>query len=129
VWGYICSIYKRTLKCIKYIVLKFTPSTALFHLPPLIPGTVSAGIIFVFTYMCIHYLQLMHLPVPSPPQLSPLPPVSTSISLLLPAEPVLPISLLLPAEPVLPSCSQILQQKKQVGNPKLDVPTVEEPIK
>jgi hypothetical protein len=47
---------------IKYIILEFTPSIALLHTSPspLIPGTVSMGIISAFTYMFIHYL-LLHL--------------------------------------------------------------------
>jgi hypothetical protein len=35
-----------------------------FNSLPLIPGTVSTGIIFAFTYMCIRYLCCIHLPTP-----------------------------------------------------------------
>jgi hypothetical protein len=48
----------------KFIILEFTPSTALFHPPTQIPGTVSADIIFAFAYMCIHYLHCIHPPIP-----------------------------------------------------------------
>jgi hypothetical protein len=41
-------------------------STALFHPPLLIPGTVSTGIIFALTYMCVHYLRHIHPPTPFP---------------------------------------------------------------
>jgi hypothetical protein len=51
-------------------------SSALLHTPPLIPGTVSTGIIFAFTYMCMHYLHHIHPPIPFPAT-SPLPRVST----------------------------------------------------
>jgi hypothetical protein len=66
------------LQYIKYFILEFIPSTALFHPPPLTLGTVSIGIIFAFTYMDIHDLYHIHpptpfsvtaslLPVPNPP--------------------------------------------------------------
>jgi hypothetical protein len=43
---------QKFLQWIKYIILKFTPSTALlYYLSPSIPGIVSTGIIFAFTYM------------------------------------------------------------------------------
>jgi hypothetical protein len=49
--------YLRTfLQCIICILFEFTPSTALFHPPSWIPGTVSTAIIFAFTYMCIRCL-------------------------------------------------------------------------
>jgi hypothetical protein len=35
-------------------------------LSPQIPGTVSIGIIFAFTYMCTHYLYHIHPPIPFP---------------------------------------------------------------
>jgi hypothetical protein len=35
--------------------LVFTPSTSLLHCPSPIPGVVSTGIIFAFTYMCTHF--------------------------------------------------------------------------
>jgi hypothetical protein len=47
---------QRFLQCIKYIILEFIPSTTLLYLPPPIPGMVSTGIIFAFTYMCTHFL-------------------------------------------------------------------------
>jgi hypothetical protein len=50
--------------------------------PPLIPGAVSKGTIFAFTYMCIHSLYHIH-----------------------------PSTALPPAEPVLPSCYPILEKK------------------
>jgi hypothetical protein len=67
---------------------EFTPSTALFLPPPLIPGTVSAGIIFAFTYMCVHYLCHIHPPAPFP-----VPPAPR-------------------AEPAPPSCYPMLYKKK-----------------
>jgi hypothetical protein len=49
---------QRFLKCIKFIILEFTPSAALFD--PLLPspdsGAVSTGISFAFTCMSIYYL-------------------------------------------------------------------------
>jgi hypothetical protein len=44
------------LQCNKYIISEFTPSTALRS--PLIPGTISAGIIFAFSYMYTHYFSV-----------------------------------------------------------------------
>jgi hypothetical protein len=38
-------------------LLSFIPS-------PLIPGTVSTGIIFAFTYMCAHFFCHIHPPIP-----------------------------------------------------------------
>jgi hypothetical protein len=35
---------QKFLQCIKYIILKFIPSAALFHPLSLIPGTVSTGL-------------------------------------------------------------------------------------
>jgi hypothetical protein len=35
-------------------------------LPPPIPETVSAGIIFAFTYMCTHFLHHVHPPISFP---------------------------------------------------------------
>jgi hypothetical protein len=34
--------------------------------PPPIPGTVSTGLIFPFTYMCTQYLHHIHPPTPFP---------------------------------------------------------------
>jgi hypothetical protein len=70
---------QRFLKCIKYIIFEFTPSTAFFHPLLLIPGTVSTGIIFAFTYMCMHYLHHIHPPTPFPATI-PCPPVPTAPS-------------------------------------------------
>jgi hypothetical protein len=50
---------QKFLQCIKYIIFEFAPYAALFqnpHPPPRYPRRVSTGIIFAFTYMCIHYL-------------------------------------------------------------------------
>jgi hypothetical protein len=58
------SIYKGSYNVIKYIILEFIPSTALFDTPSLILGTVSTGIIFAVTYMCIYYLLHIHPPIP-----------------------------------------------------------------
>jgi hypothetical protein len=44
---------------------------------PLFAGPVSTGIIFAFTYMCIHYLHHIHPPTLFPTT-SPLPPVPTT---------------------------------------------------
>jgi hypothetical protein len=54
--------------------------------PPLIPGTDSTGIIFAFTYMCLHCLHYIRPPTPSPkaPHTSfPGRPVRSSYSLIL----------------------------------------------
>jgi hypothetical protein len=45
---------------------------------PLIPGIVSAGLIFPFTDMCTQYLHCVHLPIPFPHSL--LPPTGTNAS-------------------------------------------------
>jgi hypothetical protein len=49
------------LQCNKFIILQFTPSTALFYCPFPIPGMVSSGIIFVFTYKCTHFCTILTL--------------------------------------------------------------------
>jgi hypothetical protein len=60
------------------------PSIALFYPSPPVPGTVSTGIVFTFTYMCTHYFHHIHPPTPLPPHTPSL------------------------AEPILPSYSLIL---------------------
>jgi hypothetical protein len=53
---------QKFLQCNKYLVFEFTPSAAVFHYLPLIPETVSTGVIFAFICMCIHYLDHFFLP-------------------------------------------------------------------
>jgi hypothetical protein len=72
-WGYID--LQKFLQCIKNIILELTLSAALVQ-PP-IPGTVSTGIIFAFTFICIHYCHL-----PPTTILLPLPLGSTCSTLL-----------------------------------------------
>jgi hypothetical protein len=71
-WGYRWHL-QRSLHCINYIILEFTPSTAPLYPPhpALIHGTVSTSIIFVFTYMCTHFCTVFTLPpcALSPPPL------------------------------------------------------------
>jgi hypothetical protein len=52
---------QKFLQCIKYMILKFTPSAAVFQSPIPILRTVSTGIIFAFIYICRHYLHT-HIP-------------------------------------------------------------------
>jgi hypothetical protein len=69
---------ERFLQCFKYIILGFTPSTALLYSPPpIIPRIVSTGIIFAFTYMCTHFLHGIYPPTPFPHHLPP--PTGTNI--------------------------------------------------
>jgi hypothetical protein len=52
------SICKRSCSVSNISYLNSPPLLLSFIPPPLFPGTVSTGIIFAFTYMCIHYLYL-----------------------------------------------------------------------
>jgi hypothetical protein len=58
--GYIVHLQK-FLQSIKYIITGFIPSPALLYSP--IPGIISTGIIFAFTYMCTQYLHHIHPPM------------------------------------------------------------------
>jgi hypothetical protein len=76
VWVH-CSIYKGPYNVSNTSYwnspLHYSPPST----PPLISGTVSAGIIFTFTYMCIHCLHHIHPPTPFPtplPHTSAIPP-------------------------------------------------------
>jgi hypothetical protein len=62
-WGYTVA-FSNVLIMYQIYHTWIYPSTALFHPPPLIPGIVSTGIIFAFTYMCIHYLHCIYPPIP-----------------------------------------------------------------
>jgi hypothetical protein len=59
---------QRFLQCIRYIIHEFTPSTALFHPFPLIPGQFQQGS-FSHLYTCIYIICaiLIFLPFPLPP--------------------------------------------------------------
>jgi hypothetical protein len=78
----------RFLQCINCIILGFTPSTTLLTSVP-IPGIVSTGLVFAFTYMCTHFLHHIHPPTSFPQHLSlpvvpALPPNWTCSTLLFP---------------------------------------------
>jgi hypothetical protein len=62
---------QKFLQYIKYSIFKFTPSTALLYSPLPIPGIVSKGISFAFTYMRTQYLHCIHPPIPFPCHLPP----------------------------------------------------------
>jgi hypothetical protein len=61
--GIHCGIYKGSYN-VSNIHIECTLCTSVLHLPSPIPGTVSIGIIFAFTYMCTHYLHCIHPPTP-----------------------------------------------------------------
>jgi hypothetical protein len=44
---------QKFLQNVDYVIREFTPSTALLHLPPQMPGTVSIGIIFKWWCTCL----------------------------------------------------------------------------
>jgi hypothetical protein len=56
----------RFLQCIKHIIYEFISSTILLHLPLLIPGVVSTGIIFAFTHVYTFFLHCICPPTPLP---------------------------------------------------------------
>jgi hypothetical protein len=62
-WGTLQHL-QRFLQRIKYIILQHTPPLLSPIAPTLIPGTISTGLIFAFTYLCKHYLHHVHLPIP-----------------------------------------------------------------
>jgi hypothetical protein len=73
------------------LIFEFTPSKLFFIHPLPIPGIVSTGIIFAFTYTCIHFVYRIHPPAPfsyyllspdwynTPPQARPVPPLCSLI--------------------------------------------------
>jgi hypothetical protein len=63
-WGGVhCGIYKSSY--IKYIIPELTPFTILLYPPILpIPGILSTGTFFPFTYICTHYFHHIHPPTP-----------------------------------------------------------------
>jgi hypothetical protein len=67
-WGVHCGIYKSS-----YNISKISSLNSPFHYSPLslIPGTVSTGLIFPFTYMCTQNLHPIHPPIPFPHLLPP----------------------------------------------------------
>jgi hypothetical protein len=60
-------------KFLQCIIFEFTPSVILLYLPfpHFIPGIVSKGLIFPFTYLCTQYLNCIHPPTPFPHLLPP----------------------------------------------------------
>jgi hypothetical protein len=93
-WGYIVA-FTKVLNSVLNISTWIHLSTLSFILPFLIPGVVSTGIIFAFTYMCTQYLHCIHPPIPFPCHLS----TPTAINPPTPG-------------PVLPSCSSYRRKEK-----------------
>jgi hypothetical protein len=87
---------QKFLQYSKYVIVKFTTPSFPFTLSPPIPGTVSAGLVFPYSYVsapCLHHIYIPHLFLLSFPLL------------------LVPI---LQTGPVLPSCSLILFFKKDI---------------
>jgi hypothetical protein len=98
VWVY-CGICKSSyLQCIKYIILEFTPSTALLYSPLPHSWIVSTGIIFAFAYICTLYLHHIHPPTIVHCHFPP--PTGTNT--------------LLPTGPVLQFCRRKKEKKKEM---------------
>jgi hypothetical protein len=78
-WGYVVAFTKILTMCQIYHtwIHPLYCSSPSPLLPPLIPETVSTGIIFAFTYMCVHCLHNIHPPTPFP-AISPFLPVPTA---------------------------------------------------